>query len=563
MSTPRTPGALMRRSLRRQRRAVLASSALITLWQVCEAMVTVLIGVMIDRAVTTGDLRELVLWAVVLCLHFLVLSLSYRFGARIANRAVHVESHRLRTEVSGHVLDPRGARTDRLSGDLLALATGDADLVGEVIRQVALSAAGAIGLVVSGVVLAVIDPWLALIVLVGVPLVLGATHLVAPGLAHRSARRQEALGRTTGIASDLIRGIRPLKGIGGVEVALERYRRESRTAAHTSVAAAGWAGLLTGITSAGSGVFLAVIAVVAGLRTLSGDLSVGELVAVVGLAQFVAEPMRMLSALVARVAQSRASAARIVGFLSTPALVVEGEQRARGHDLELDHVAAGPVAKLSLAVPPGRLVAVVADDAAVPATLLSLLHGESLPERGTVRLGGEPLTELALSDVRDRLLVTDHHVDLFEGTLRSNVDPLERLDDDQVTAVLAAASATELVAVAPDGLAAHVAIDGQSLSGGQRQRLGLARALAAEAPVLVLHDPTTAIDAVTEQYVAGELRRLRHGPGSDLATLLFTSSPLLLAAADDVVWVRDGRVAARGTHDELAAHTDYCAAVLR
>ncbi|MER6939150.1 ATP-binding cassette domain-containing protein [Nocardioides sp. NPDC000441] len=108
-----------------------------------------------------------------------------------------------------------------------------------------------------------------------------------------------------------------------------------------------------------------------------------------------------------------------------------------------------------------------------------------------------------------------------------------------------------------------MAVDGQSLSGGQRQRLGLARALAAEASVLVLHDPTTAIDAVTEQYVAEELRRLRHGPGSDRSTLLFTSSPLLLAAADEVVWIRAGRVEARGTHDELATHTDYCAAVLR
>ncbi len=553
----------MRRSLRRQRRSVLASSALITLWQVCEAMVTVLIGLMIDRAVTTGDLGQLLLWAGVLCLHFLVLSLSYRFGARIGNRAVHVESHRLRTEVSAHVLDPRGARTDRLSGDLLALATGDADLVGEVIRQVALSVAGAIGLVVSGVVLAVIDPWLALIVLVGVPLVLGATHLVAPGLAQRSARRQEALGRTTGVATDLIRGIRPLKGIGGVEVALERYRRESRTAAHTSVAAAGWAGLLTGITSLGSGVFLAVIAVVAGLRTLSGDLSVGELVAVVGLAQFVAEPMRMLSALVARVAQSRASAARIVAFLSTPALVTEGERPADGHHLELDHVSAGPVTDLSLAVPPGRLVAVVANDPAVPATLLSLLHGESSPERGKVLLGDEPITELALSDVRRRLLVTDHQVDLFEGTLRSNVDPLERHEDVRVEAVLAAASATELVAVATEGLATHVAVDGQSLSGGQRQRLGLARALAADAPVLVLHDPTTAVDAVTEQHIAGELRRLRHGSGSDRATLLFTSSPLLLAEADEVVWVGGDQTVVRGTHDQLADDAAYCSAVLR
>jgi len=563
VASPRTPGALLRRSLGRQRRAVAASAALVTVWQVCEALVTVLIGVLIDRAVVTGDLGQLALWAAVLSVHFAVLSLSYRFGARIGNRAVHVESHRLRTEVSAHVLDPRGARTDRLPGDLLALATGDADLVGEVVRQVALSVAGAVGLVVSAVVLAVIDPWLALVVLLGVPLVLGANHLVAPRLAQRSSRRQEALGRTTGVATDLVRGLRPLAGIGGVDVALDRYRQESQEAARTSVAAAGWAGLLTGITNAGSGIFLAVIAVVAGLRTLAGELTVGELVAVVGLAQFVAEPMRMLSALVARVAQSRASAARIADFLATPRLATDGEGRPDGHRLVLDEVGAGPLDRISLAVEPGRLVAVVADDPAVATTVLGLLHGEARPSHGEVRLGGVALTELALPDVRRLLLVTDHHVDLFEGTLRSNVDPLERLSDDRVRAALAAASAADLAAATPEGLSAHVAVDGRSLSGGQRQRLGLARALAADAPVLVLHDPTTAVDALTEQHVADELRRLCHAPGSDRATLLLTSSPLLLAAADEVVWVRAGRVVGRGTHEDLVDEAAYRAAVLR
>src|SRR5699024_4544231 len=115
--------------------------------------------------------------------------------------------------------DPRGARTDRIPGDVLSLATGDAEAVGEVIRQLVFSLAGVTGLVVSAVVLAVIDPWLALVVVAGVPAVLAGTRLVAPRLAHRSRRRQEALGRTTGAATDLVRGLRPLKGIGGVDVA--------------------------------------------------------------------------------------------------------------------------------------------------------------------------------------------------------------------------------------------------------------------------------------------------------------------------------------------------------
>ena len=121
---PTTPGALVRRTLSRQRRGLAGAIALITLWQVCEAAVPVLIGVVIDRAIATGDVERLLLWGVVLCVHFTVLSLAYRFGSRIGFRAGQEESHLLRTEVSAHVLSPRGARLDRLPGDVLAVATG-------------------------------------------------------------------------------------------------------------------------------------------------------------------------------------------------------------------------------------------------------------------------------------------------------------------------------------------------------------------------------------------------------------------------------------------------------
>jgi putative ABC transport system ATP-binding protein len=101
--------------------------------------------------------------------------------------------------------------------------------------------------------------------------------------------------------------------------------------------------------------------------------------------------------------------------------------------------------------------------------------------------------------------------------------------------------------------------DVRALSGGQRQRVALARALAADPPVLVLDDPLTAVDAVTEQRVATRLRQLRAGR----TTLLVTSSPALLAVSDRVVLVEGGRVVASGDHAELAAtEPDYQAAVL-
>ncbi|MFC7493976.1 MULTISPECIES: ABC transporter ATP-binding protein [unclassified Nocardioides] len=553
-SDPQTPGGLIRRTLHRQRRRLAGAIALITLWQVCEAAVPILIGIVIDRAIAAGDLGRLILWGAVLCVHFAVLSLAYRFGSRVGFRAFQEEGHLLRTEVSAHVLAPRGARLDRLPGDVLAVATGDAEGVAAVIRQITFTVAGIAGLVVSAVVLATIDPLIASVVLVGVPVVLVCTQVLAPRLAHRAHERQEAIGRATGLATDLVRGLRPLKGIGAEAVAHARYQGQSRSAMRASMVAARSEGVLYGLTNALSMAFLAVVALVAGRQALDGDLSIGELVSVVGLAQFVAEPMGMIAYLVAQLARSRASARRLVVLFGAPPLVEVGDRVSSGvASLVLGEVTDGSLRSVSLEVAPGETVAVVAEDPADAEALMHLLRGEGRPTSGQVLVGGVPLTELRIEEAQRMLVVAEHHVDLFEGTLRSNVDHADRLTDERFATVMAASSATDL----PDE---PVTVDGTTLSGGQRQRLGLARALAADPPVLVLHDPTTAVDAVTEQRIAEGIDAVRRPDG---ATLVLTSSPALLARADRVVHVVDGRVAAVGTHAALAELEAYRAAVLR
>jgi len=156
------------------------------------------------------------------------------------------------------------------------------------------------------------------------------------------------------------------------------------------------------------------------------------------------------------------------------------------------------------------------------------------------------------------LLAEPHHTDLFSGTIRSNVAGSDG------AAALRASAADEVVSLHPDGLDHPIAERGASLSGGQRQRLALARALSADPPVLVLHDPTTAVDAVTEHTIAQGIRGLRHGPGSNRTTVILTSSPAVLAQTDRVLVIDDGKVVAEGTHGSLAG-TDpaYRTAVLR
>ena len=158
------------------------------------------------------------------------------------------------------------------------------------------------------------------------------------------------------------------------------------------------------------------------------------------------------------------------------------------------------------------------------------------------------------------MAVVPHQVDLFEGTLRSNIQLTPgAADDARLRAVLDASACAELVELFPDGLDHPVAPAGVNLSGGQRQRIALARALLADPPVLVLSEPTTAVDAVTEQHIARSLRQLRTGR----ATLVVTSSPALCAAADRVVLL-SGDQGTSGAHADLVtSSTAYRDLVLR
>ncbi|GAB2868939.1 ABC transporter ATP-binding protein [Nocardioides pacificus] len=553
---PSTPLALVWRMLRRNWRRLSVFMVLLALWQLCETLVPVVIGLLIDRAVATSDAGELALWGSVLVGLFVVLSLSWRYGARLGVGVMERETHAMRVETAGRALDPRGTSSTLLPGETLSLATSDAEAVGQLVNSVGYTLASLMAILVSAWVLIGIDLQLGLVVLIGVPVVLAIIQVVTPTISRRSHQQQETVARATGVATDLVRGLRVLKGIGAEDVAGRRYRVHSAAARDASIRTADSYGVMTGLSTGLSTLFLALVALLAGRLAVEGDITIGELVAIVGLTQFLAEPISALGEVGAHAGRAYASARRIVAYLDSPPLLGAGDRTPDSGDprgLRLRDVTSRP----------GELLGLVTDpsDAALAMRILS---GEVHPdEHGSALLDGVPLDELDVDARRSRLVVAPHHPDLFEGTLRSNVAPPHGCDAATLDRALAASAATDVAALREEGVDQPVSAQGSTLSGGQRQRVALARALAADAPVLVLHDPTTAVDAVTEHRIAAGIRELRHGAGSDRTTWLLTTSPALLAQADRVVVLRDGRVAASGTHAELSGDPTYRELVLR
>ncbi|GEC05437.1 multidrug ABC transporter ATP-binding protein [Streptomyces spinoverrucosus] len=550
------PGrSVLWRAVGGQRRDVALGAVLGMGHQTGEALVPVLIGLAVERGVVDGDAGGLLLWLGVLAVVYVGLSFSFRFSARAGERASVTAAHRLRTQLIGRVLAPEGGAEDgRLPGELANTATEDAKRVGAVTMALIVGIAAATGLAVGAVVLLRISLVLGLLVLLGTPLLLWLVHLLSKPLERRSETEQERAARASGVAADLVAGLRVLKGIGAEPAAVARYRRisqESLTATLRAARAEAWQ---NGVVTILTGAFLALVALVGGRLTARGDIGLGELVSSVALALFLIGPLSEFSWVNAQLAQGRASAARIAEVLGADRAVTPGGpsdgavlRRVEGR-LRLSSLSYGSLREVDLDIAPGETVGVVTTDPGDATALMRCLGRHADPESGALALDGTELPALSLAEVRAAILVAEHDADLFEGTLLDNVTAAVGAHAAApVTAAIAASGTDEVVRALPDGPDTAVTARGHSLSGGQRQRVALARALAADAPVLVLHEPTTAVDAVTEAGIAAGIRDVRGGR----TTVLVTNSPALLAVTDRVVLIEGGRVTASGIHEHL------------
>ncbi|MEW1578354.1 ABC transporter ATP-binding protein [Streptomyces microflavus] len=553
---------VIRRAVAGQRRDVVVGSLLGAAHQTGEALVPVLIGLIVDRAVVRPDGGALAAWLVVLAVVYAMLSYGFRFGARAGERAAEQAAHQLRLDVVRRVLAPHGgAEAGRPPGALVNVATEDARRVGALNMALTLGIAAVVGVVAGAVLLLRASVPLGLLVLIGAPVLMALGHYLARPLEHRSEAEQERAAHASGVAADLVAGVRVLKGLRAERAAVARYRTTSQASREANVRAARAAALQTGLMLTLTGAFIALVALVGGRLVLSGSIGLGALVSAVGLALFLPGPISVLAWVGAELARARASAARIADVLAAPGETTGGTAEpatpATG-ELRLHGLGHAGLDGIDLTVRPGEHLGIVVTDTADAATLLHCLARRCDPDRGRIELDGTPVTELAPAALRSALLVAEHDAQLFDGSLLDNVTAAAPAGADPRPAMDAAA-VDEVAATLPGGTSGRIGERGSSLSGGQRQRVALARALAADRSVLVVHDPTTAVDAATEARIATGIRRARTGR----TTVLVTSSPALLAATDRVVLIDGGTITAEAPHEDLVRdHPVYRTAVL-
>ncbi|WP_432193551.1 ABC transporter ATP-binding protein [Streptomyces sp. bgisy027] len=448
------------------------------------------------------------------------------------------------------------------AGEVVAVSTGDVEKIGWFVEAWSRFTAAAVTIVVVCVGLVLYQPELGTVVAVGLPVLAIAVLPLLPRATRRADLQREKAGRATELASDTVAGLRVLRGIGGEELFLDRYRSASQEVRHAAVRSARMWSLISAIQVLMPGLLLIAVVWYGVRLARQGQVSIGELVTVYSSIMILTYPLRHFEEIAMAYSFSRPSARRAARVLSLERATDTGGSRdgAEVPSGDLYDPATG------LLAPSGRFTAVVCGDPDAAGRLAERLGGHPSEEGTSVLLGGVPLDELPLDSARTAVLVQDKDPVLLSGTLRELLD-VPGSGDVRPEDALAAAQCEDVLAALVQGsldtedpMDARITERGRSLSGGQRQRLALARSLITDPSVLVLDEPTSAVDSHTEARIALGVRKLRAGR----TTVVFTSSPLLLDRADRVVLIHEGEVAAVGVHRELVhAEPRYRAVVTR
>lgn len=485
----------------------------------------------------------------------------------------------------------RAVKKEMPAGDVVTVLMTDADYVGGAFAWFPEIVAAIVSTAVVAVIMLRVSVPLGLLVLIGLPIVIALMTLLIRPLQAKQAVAREEQGKLTTISTDAVAGLRVLRGIGGEDVYNANYVAQSARVRDAGIRVASSSAMLSMLRSSAPLVFTALVVGYGALLTFDGRITVGQLVAFFGYTSFLRNPISVASNSIQQYTRAWVGVKKMTRVLGIEPLV--DDSHVPGDPGRADRADEGghpdwPEATLfdhrsGVAIHPHRMTALVSQDPDVTAAIARRLGRVEDTEDPTLEVDadGTDLREVPVDEVRRAVFLSEAEAQLFAGSLREEVEgpdaaprrargvtelihrevieastrregilfrPEHGADDPQVRRALHVADAHDVVSSLQGGLDGELAEKGRNLSGGQRQRVALARAVHSEAPVLVLVEPTSAVDSHTEARIAQRLAQERRGR----TTVVVSASTLVLEHCDEVVLVSpEGTEITRGTHDSL------------
>ena len=459
--------------------------------------------------------------------------------------AAHRASAAVKSELRGRLLGRAtalgpGWLSGQRTGSLVALATRGVDALDDYFSRYLPQLGLAVVVPVAVLARIVSEDWVSAAIIVGtLPLIPIFMMLIGWATQSRMDRQWRLLSRLSGHFLDVVAGLPTLKVFGRAKAQAESIKRitgEYRRATMRTLRIAFLSSFALELLATLS---VALVAVTIGMRLVHGDMALYDGLVVLVLAPEAYLPLRQVGAQYHAAAEGLAAAEDIFEVLERPVpasgtgrVPVDGALAFEDVTVRYPERTADAVTDVTFTVEPGETVALVGPSGAGKSTLLNALLGFVPPTGGRIRIGGADLASLDMADWHARVAWVPQQPHLYAGTIAENVR-LARpdADDTAVRRALRDAGALDFVDALPEGTATVLGEDGTGLSAGQRQRLALARAFLADRPVLLLDEPTAALDGATEAEVVDAVRRLAQGR----TVLLVVHRPALLEVADRVV----------------------------
>ena len=474
--------------------------------------------------------------------------------------AAKVQLH-LRTTIFDKVteLGPSHFGLERTGDAILAMIDGVEQLeiyFGQYLPQLIISALTP--LLIFGVV-AFLDLPVALVMLVA-----ALVTLIAPQIFHgwdknNSLWRSRAYKEFAAEFLDSVQGLTTLKAFGQSGPRAKVLKKKSDNLFKSTMWVLATNSLARGITDTGIAVGAAATLAFGAFRVVDGTMDLTALIIILMLGVEVFRPLRDMRSLMHNGMVAQASAQTIFHLLDSKAIVTENPEAVPAGELTptvtFKNVRfAYPGGRraahedLDFKVKAGERVGFVGPSGAGKTSIVRLLLRFYDPDKGTVEIGGRDLRDLTFDDIRGQIAVVNQDTFLFHGSVEDNLRiGKPEATEDEIEAACRAANAQEFVEKLPDGYATVIGERGIRLSGGQRQRIAIARAILRDAPILVLDEALSAVDAENEAVIQDALDRLMEGR----TTLIFAHRLSSVIGSDRILVLDKGKIAETGTHNEL------------
>lgn len=518
-------------------------------WMLCQALLWAAVGVAIDKGVAHHSLAELLRWSGIVMLLGLVQALCGMFRHQLAVTNWMNAAYRTVQAIGHHVATTGSAVTDVIqAGDIVNTVAADAMRIGGAFDVFARFMGAIISWLVVSFILLSSSLQLGLIVLLGVPLLASLTTPLMKPLHAAQAAQREAAGRLAALGSDTVTGLRILRGVGGEEVFLNNYVQQSQ-----KVKVTGWriawpqAGLESGQVLLPA-LLTATITYLGARDVMNHSLQPGQLVAFFGYTTFLTTPLRTAIEYVISTTRAYVGAGRVLRILSIKPTIADVEHPLAWPTLVTslqDHIS-------GISLHQGDFVGLVTESPAEASYLCDRL-ARFVPDSDGVQVNGADIASFLVADVRTHIVMSEVEPRLFSGELRYELIPHGDVNDERIMKALEATSSLDILEALDDGLRTTVEERGRSFSGGQRQRLSLTRAVLTEADILLLVEPTSAVDTHTESRIANRLGEARQSK----TTLIASTSPVMLEKMQQVFLVINNHVVDKGTHRELIARSQH------